>query len=137
MLGLLGSKLTVIAAALAIASVGAWGGFQYVKLQRAQAQVAAITLEREAAVAARDQAIAIANQNADTIKRLQEEKIAADAAFAELQARKQKDRIVIKRVTDVIERWRSDPTSQQELSPVLRDTVRQIDAERRARGELP
>lgn len=137
MFGLLSTKLVAVCAALSIACIGAWGGLQYLKLQKSKAAQAQAVLEKEEAISARDKAIGIAAVNAQTIADLQAEKASADAAVASLEAKRKKDAVTIGKLGDIIAGQRNNPANQVALSPVLEAVVHQIQIDRANRGEMP
>ena len=67
------SKIGMIAALIALAAVGGWGTYQYVKVQQAEKAAIALKAERDAAGVARDKAIEVSKANEATIEQEGEE----------------------------------------------------------------
>lgn len=126
------TKIIAIAAGIAIASVGAWGGWQFVKLKQAQAEASRYQNERDEAARAREDAIDANRTNLDTIDKLQMEKADIQASLNALEADRRRTQQVINNLSAAIRASANDPANKVELSPVLRSTV---DAIQRQRAE--
>ena len=127
------TKIIAIVAAIAIASVGAWGGWQYVKLQKAQSEAVRFQAERDEAAVARDRALEANKTNLATIDQLQLEKADIQASLNALEADKRKNQQVINNLSAAIRAGASDPANKVALSPVLKSTVDAIQRQRAGR----
>lgn len=127
------TKIITIGAAIAIASVGAWGGWQYVKLQSAQAEAAKLKNERDEAAQARDNAIDANVTNLAVIDQLQQEKADIQASLNALEADKRRNQQVINNLSAAIRASANDPANKVELSPVLKSTIDAIQRQRAQR----
>lgn len=132
--GLFSVKIVAIVAAVVIAGVGAWGGYQYVKLQKATADVAKMQRERDEAAAQRDKAIEANRTNIAVIEQLKQEKRDVEQSLADLSADKKKNQQVISNLAAAIRATANDPANKVELSPVLKSTVSAIQKQRETRG---
>ena len=127
------TKFIVIGAALAIAGVGAWGGWQFVKLQHAKAEAIQFQSERDEAARARDAAIEANKINQQTIDQLQQEKADIQAALNALEADKRRNQQVINNLSAAIRAGANNPENQVKLSPAVRMTVDAIQKQREQR----
>ncbi len=127
------TKIIAIAAALAIAAVGGWGGLQYIKLKNSQAEAAKFQTERDAAARARDAAIEANKTNLATIDQLQQEKADIQASLNALEADKRRNQQVINNLSAAIRAGANDPANKVTLSPVLKSTVDAIQRQRAGR----
>lgn len=105
-------------------------GYQHHQISAARADLAAAVLARDAANEARDKAIAVAQANDATVKQLQQEKRDAEAALNELAARKKLDDATIAALSAAIKAQATNPANQVQLSPVLKQIITDIQAER-------
>lgn len=128
------SKPILIAALVAILSIGAWGSIQWGKLQHEVAEKARITSERDKAIQERDALIEINKQNTLVIEQLRQEKADNEAAILALEERRRKDTVRITKLNKIIEDQRSNPANQVELSPVLQAVLQQLLLDRQARA---
>lgn len=127
------TKIIAIVAAIAIASVGAWGGWQYVKLQKAQSEAVRFQAERDEAAVARDKALEANKTNLAAIDQLQQEKADIQMSLNALEADKRKNQQVINNLSAAIRAGASDPANKVTLSPVLKATVDAIQRQRSGR----
>lgn len=133
MFGFPTTRIVAVIAALLIASVGAWGGWQYVQLQKAKVDVVTIKAERDEAAVARDKALEVNRQNQTFIMTLQQEKADVQSALNTLDARRKVDAATIYKLSEIIRQQSSNPENQVGLSPVLQAIVDQIQKNRDAR----
>jgi Tfp pilus assembly protein PilE len=124
------TKIIAIFAAIAIASVGAWGGLQYVKLQRANTARVEAVAAKESAERALDTAITANKTSTETIDAMKKEKKDIEVSLANLEAARQRDAKVITALGDVIKNQASNPENQVKLSPVLQEVIARIQAQR-------
>ncbi len=127
------TKIIAIVAAIAIASVGAWGGLQYIKLQKAQSEAVRFQAERDEAAVARDKALEANKTNLAAIDQLQQEKADIQMSLNALEADKRKNQQVINNLSAAIRAGASDPANKVALSPVLKSTVDAIQRQRAGR----
>jgi uncharacterized protein HemX len=135
MFGLLTTKVVGIGAAILLALLGAWGGWQYIQLQKAKVEAVTFKAERDEAGVARDKALEANSQNQVFIAKLQQEKIDIQSALNTLEARKKKDAISIDQLSKIIQNQTTNPENQVKLSPVLKAVLDQIQKTRVARGK--
>lgn len=133
MFGFETTKLVSIVAAILLAILGAWGGWQYIQLQKAKGDVVTFKAERDEAGVARDKALEVNSQNQIFITGLQQEKIDIQKALNTLEARKKNDDISINQLSKIIQNQATNPENQVKLSPVLKAVVDQIQKTRAAR----
>lgn len=133
MFGFETTKLVSIVAAILLAILGAWGGWQYIQLQKAKGDVVTFKAERDEAGVARDKALEVNSQNQIFIAGLQQEKIDIQKALNTLEARKKNDDISINQLSKIIQNQATNPENQVKLSPVLKAVVDQIQKTRAAR----
>jgi hypothetical protein len=133
MFGFPTTRIVAVIAALLIASVGAWGGWQYVQLQKAKVDVVTMKAERDEAAAALDRALEINRKNQTFIMSLQQEKADVQFALNALDARRKVDAATISKLSEIIRQQSSNPENQVSLSPVLQAIVDQIQKNRDAR----
>jgi septal ring factor EnvC (AmiA/AmiB activator) len=124
------SKPILIAAAAALILLGAYAGWAQLKLSRAEVKVAQAEQLVQEANTARDLALAANQTNQDTIDRLQKEKLDIERSLAALEADRRRNAKVISDLSATIQAMAADPANQAPLSPVLRETVRQIQLNR-------
>ena len=130
MFNIFSTKIIAILAGMVIAATLAWGGWQYVKLQRAIAETATFKNERDEAGRARDAAIAVNTQNVFTINELKKEKQEIQNSIARLEVRRKKDAVSIDNLTAIINTQASNPENKVKLSPVLQEVIDQIQKNR-------
>ena len=136
-MGFFTTKVTAIIAAILIAAVGAWGGLQFVKLQKAQADKVQAEADRDHAAGERDKAIAANVTSQATIAQLQKEKEDIQASLNALEADRKKNQAVINNLSAAIRAQASDPANKVALSPVLKSTVDAIQRQRAEREGAP
>jgi hypothetical protein len=127
------TRVVAIAAAVLIAGVGAWGGWQYVKLQKSQAGIAQAVADRDHAVAQLDKAIAANKMNQETIDSLQQEKKDIETSLKNLEVARKRDATTIATLSGIIKEQAKNPENQVTLSPVLKAVVEQIQNNRMVR----
>ena len=128
------SKPILIAALVAILSIGAWGATQWGKLQHEIAARAKVETERDTAIRERDALLEINKKNEAVIAQLRQEKADNEAAIAALEERRKKDTLRINKLNKIINDQRSNPANQVELSPVLQTVLQQLLRDRQARA---
>ena len=133
MFGFPTTRIVAVLAAILIASVGAWGGWQYVQLQKAKVDVVTFKAERDEAAVARDKALEVNRQNQTFIMSLQQEKADVQSALNALDARRKVDAATIYKLSEIIRQQSANPENQVGLSPVLQAIVDQIQKNRDAR----
>ena len=127
------TKIVIVAAVVAVASVGTWGGLQYFKLKDAQAEALTFKNERDEAALARDKAIEANKTSQETIDLLQQEKADIQASLNALEADKRRNQQIINNLSAAIRAGANDPANRVALSPVLKSTVDAIQKQREAR----
>ena len=136
MFSLISSKIIAIFAGIAIASSLAWGGYQYIKLQRSLVETATFKAERDEAAAARDLAIAVNSKNVFVINELKQEKLDIQRSLKNLEDRRKKDAVSIDNLTSIINAQASNPENKVKLSPVLQEVIDQIQKSRKKKEEV-
>lgn len=124
------SKPILIASAAAVIALGAYAGWTQLKLSRAEVKVAQAEQLVQEANTARDLALAANQTTQETIAKLQQEKADIERSLAALEADRRRNAKVIGDLSTTIRSMSSDPVNQQQLSPVLKETIRQIQANR-------
>jgi chromosome segregation ATPase len=134
---MLGTKIISIVAAIVVLAVGSWGAMNYIKLKRAEAEVAEITAQRDRAAKARDDAINAARTNQETINRLMLEKQDIERSLIALENARRANRQLINKLSERVKELSTDPVNQAPLSPVLKETVDAIQKQRAATEGAP
>lgn len=124
------SKPILILAVIALALLGTYAGWTQLKLSRAEVKVAQSEKLVQEANTARDLALAANKTSQDTIAKLEQEKVDIERSLAALDADRRRNAKVIGDLSTTIRSMASDPANQQQLSPVLKETIRQIQANR-------
>lgn len=120
----------------AIALIVALGGYvwnQNSKISQAATDLKTVTAERDLAAEQRDKAVGVNVENQTAIKQLTQEKIDIQTSLNNLEAARKKDAVVIGQLSTAIKAQASNPANKVTLSPVLRDVVSGIQAERNRR----
>jgi hypothetical protein len=130
MLGFFTTKIVAIGSGIIIALLLAWGGLQYVKLQKAQADKVTAIADRDKVAIERDKAIGVANTNADTISKLNQEKKDIEDSVARLAAQRKKDQATISNLSSIIDSQDLNPENHLILSPVLKEIITNIQDQR-------
>ena len=120
----------LIAAVLAFAALAAYTGWVQLKLSRTEAKVARAEQLTKEANTARDLALAANKTSQETIDKLQQEKADIEKSLVALEADRRRNAKVIGDLSATIRTMATDPANQAPLSPVLKETVKQIQANR-------
>lgn len=128
-------KLLAIGA-LSLAIAGGMG-YLWVQWKSAEAEVSQVQADKQKVEADRDQAIEANKSNMDTIDKLQEEKRLIGESLQKLQQDQERNQQVIANMSAAIKKQAADPANRVPLSPVLKETVQSVQAQRAQRsGEV-
>lgn len=119
-----------------IALVIALGGYLFVQKQHVKSAELArdqAIAQRDQAATERDKAIAVAQENALTIKRLEQEKVDINDALNKLAAAKETTRVVTVTRQELINKQADVPANKAVVAPVLSDIIASIQQDRLAR----
>lgn len=94
-----------------------------------------VKVERDSAATARDAAIGISKTNENTINQLKNERDLVQSALSNLETSKAENKVVIDKVKTIIKSQDQLPENKALLSPVLKDTVNQIQLNRDKRKQ--
>lgn len=122
-----------VAIILLVAAALGYVGYQHHQISVAKKELTEAVSARDAANEARDKAIAVAKANDETIKQLAQEKKDAESALNELAARNRLDAATIAAMSAAIKAQAANPANQVQLSPVLKQIISDIQAERAKR----
>lgn len=120
----------LIAAVLTFVALAAYTGWVQLKLSRTEAKVARAEQLTQEANTARDLALAANKTSQETIDKLQQEKADIEKSLVALEADRRRNAKVIGDLSATIRTMATDPANQAPLSPVLKETVKQIQANR-------
>lgn len=123
-----------IVVALALAAGGLWVLKQKHALTKAQKDLVTVTQQRDDAARARDDAINVSKANVETIKKLQQEKQDALDAIEQQNERSKRDTATILAMGTALSAQANNPANKVELSPVLKQVLTSIQAERNKRA---
>jgi uncharacterized protein (DUF3084 family) len=126
-----------------VIALGGWAGYQKYQIHEigkerdtAQQEAKSAKDERDLAALARDAAIAANVSNQQVIAELQKEKADIQTSLNNLDADRRRNQATIASLSASIKALAKDPANQVTLSPVLKVTVQEIQAERaRRQGE--
>jgi hypothetical protein len=116
--------------AVALTIVGGYAVWTTYQLSKTETKLAQAKQLQQDAEIARDLAINANKTNQDTIDKLQKEKMDIEKSIAALEADRRRNAKIIGDLSITIRGMAADPANQVTLSPVLRETIRQIQANR-------
>lgn len=124
-----------LAGGLAVALL-AWGGYQFIKLNKVEKTLAKAQAELVTVKADLSRAVEVNRQNDAVIKQLQADQAAVNDALNRLAETSKADDKTATTIIRTIREQASTPANQGTLSPVLQDTITQIQAERNRRAGM-